>query len=307
MGGMIAMNEDRTNTIRVYIPSEWATLKKVVMCFPGPGRFTDMLQYIDAAFFYQLWHNKIDFAQDIKRMGQQQEAFMEVLKANGVEILLTKQVPRALDQIYTRDVGFAIDDAFFPANPRRRARQRELEGLRELVARLSKVVRLESGTIEGGDVIVDEKYVIVGLGEETDREGISCLRRALEDLKTEREVVVIEFKHRGIIHLDTKFNIVGKGVGLIHPKSFRAESLKWLENHFDLIEATDQEAANVEINTFTISPRKVVMSQRSHRLASLLESRGIEPILIDYSEVNKLPGSFRCTTLPIERADSGAC
>jgi N-dimethylarginine dimethylaminohydrolase len=289
-------------TIRVSIPSETATLKKVVMCFANPVTIASLrFGGIDTAFLYQIRHNKFAFY-NYKRVRQQQEAFMEVMRANGVEVLLARQVPDCATQHYTRDVGFAIDDAYFCANPRRYYRQRELEGLRELLPRFSKVVRLESGTIEGGDVIVDDRHVIVGLGEETNKEGIACLRRALEELQIEREIVVIEFAHRGVIHLDTKFNILAKGLGLIHPKSFKPESLKWLENHFELIEATDEETANIEINTFALSPQKVVIRERSHRLASLLEPRGIEPILIDYSEVTKLPGSFRCTTLPIERA-----
>jgi N-dimethylarginine dimethylaminohydrolase len=300
------MDQDKTNKLTIWIPSETATLKRVVMCLANPTSTYDLrLAGIDVPLFYQLWHNKFAFY-DYRRVRQQQIAFMEVLKANEVEVLLANPVPYCDVQHYTRDIGFAIDDTFFCANPRRFYRQRELEGLRNLLPRFSKVVRLENGTIEGGDVIVDNQYIIVGFGEETNDEGVNCLRRKFEELKIDREIVTLKFTHRGVIHLDTKFNIPAKGIGLIHPKSFTPESLKWLESHFDLIEATDNETAHMEINTFALSPRKVVMLERSHRLASLLESKGIEPILIDYSEVTKLPGSFRCTTLPIERAASSA-
>ncbi|GAB1540592.1 dimethylarginine dimethylaminohydrolase family protein [Scytonema sp. NUACC21] len=297
------MNQVITDTITVKIPSETATLKKVIMCFANPMSVFSLVRYgaIDKAAIYQFWYNKASLFYNIEKVRQQQQAFMEVMKANGVEVLLADEIPDCASQHYTRDIGFAIDNTFFCANPRRYYRKREMEGLRNLLPLFSKVVHLESGTIEGGDVIVDEQYIIVGLGEETDQEGVDCLRKKLKELKIEREVVTLEFTHRGIIHLDTKFNTPAKGIGLIHPKSFKPKSLKWLENHFDLIEATDEEAANIEINTFTISPQKVVMLERSKRLASLLESKGIETILVDYSEVTKLPGSFRCTTLPIER------
>lgn len=300
------MNQDQTDTITVNVPSETATLKKVVMYLANPMSAFSFLRYggIDMAAVYQLWYNKWAMY-DYRKVHQQQRAFIEVMEATGVQVLFAEAVPGCVTQHYTRDIGFAIDDTFFCANPRRPYRQRELDGLRILLPRFSKVVRLESGTIEGGDVIVDERYVIVGLGEETSKEGIDCLRRKFEELRIDREIITIEFAHRGIIHLDTKFNIPAKGIGLIHPKSFKRESLKWIESHFDLLEATDKETANMEINTFSLSPRKVVMRERSDRLASLLESKGIQPIMIDYSEVTKLPGSFRCTTLPIERAKSG--
>jgi N-dimethylarginine dimethylaminohydrolase len=302
------MNQGDTSSIRVNVPSEFATLRKVVMCLANPMSVFSFLRHggFDIPAVYQLWHNKWAIIHNHQRVREQQRAFIKVMETDGVEVLFAEAVPDCLTQHYTRDIGFAIDDTFFVANPRRRSRQREIEGLRNLLPCFSRVVRLESGTIEGGDVMVDEQYVIIGLGEETNNEGIDCLRRKFKELRIDREVITLEFAHRGIIHLDTRFNIPSKGIGLIHPKSFKPKSLKWLESHFDLIEATDDETANLEINTFSLSPRKVFMRERSHRLASLLEPRGIEPILLDFSEVTKLPGSFRCTTLPIERERHGA-
>ncbi len=297
------MNQDRTDFISINLPSETATLKTVVMCFANPVSLSSVLRYggVDAALLYQIWHNKFNPFFNCEKVRKQQQTFIEIMKANGVEVLLADQVSGCATQHYTRDIGFAIDDTFFCANPRRYYRKREIEGLESILPRFSKVARLEKGAIEGGDVIVDEQYVIVGLGEETNKEGVDCLKRKLKESGLDREVITIEFAHRGIIHLDTKFNIPAKGIGFIHTKSFKPESLKWLEKHFDLIEATDEETANIEINTFATSPRKVVMSERSERLASLLQSKGIETVLVDYSEVTKLPGSFRCTTLPVER------
>lgn len=111
----------------------------------------------------------------------------------------------------------------------------------------------------------------------------------------------ISFTHRGVIHLDTKFNIVGSNVALFSPKSFLPDTIRWLEWHFDLIEATDEETHGIEINTFAIGGGKVIMGDKSERLASVLQQRGMTPILVDYSEVTRWPGSFRCTTLPVER------
>jgi hypothetical protein len=160
------MNQGNTNSIPVNIPSEFATLRRVVMFLANPMSVFSFLRQggFDIAAIYQLWHNKWAIIHDYQRVRQQQRAFIEVMERNGVEVLFAEAVPGCFTQHYTRDIGFAIDDTFFCANPRRRARQRELEGLRNLLPRFSKVARLENGTIEGGDVIVDEQYIIVGLG-----------------------------------------------------------------------------------------------------------------------------------------------
>jgi len=298
------MTQTDNNAINIHIPSETATLKTVVTCFANPIVLRSILQRdggIDIPLLYQLWYNKFNFFYDYKKIIAQQLVFFELMRSNDIEVLHAEPVPDCATQHYTRDIGFAIDHIFFCANPRRPYRKRELAGIKNILSRVSNQATLDSGSIEGGDVIVDEKNIIIGLSEETNQAGISCLREKLAELGIAREVVTIEFSHRGIIHLDTKFNIPAKGVGFIHPKSFKPASLKWLENNFDLIEATDQETRNIEINTFALSPKKVVMRESSERLASILAGKGIEPILIDYSEVTKLPGSFRCTTLPLVR------
>ncbi len=297
------MKQTDSVTINVHIPSETAALKKVITCLASPIVLRSIFFNggVDSPLIYQLWHNKFNFFYDYKKVVAQQLSFIELMKSNGIEVLSADPVHGCATQHYTRDIGFAIDNIFFCANPRRPYRKREQAGIKNILPRLSNVVSLERGSIEGGDVIVHEQYIIIGLSEETDMTGIHCLREKLEELGIEREIITIEFSHRGIIHLDTKFNIPTQDVGFIHPTSFKPASLQWLENNFDLIEATDQETRNIEINTFSLSPKKVIMQEKSKRLASLLSEKGVEPILLDYSEVTKLPGSFRCTTLPIVR------
>lgn len=130
---------------------------------------------------------------------------------------------------------------------------------------------------------------------------MDALRRKLVELDNPREVVAIPFAHRGVIHLDTKFNIVGNNVALIARKSFRPDTVRWFESHFDLIEATDEETNGLEINTFVIGGGRVIVRETSGRLAKLIQDKGLTPIPLDYSEVTHWPGSFRCTTLPLER------
>lgn len=167
---------------------------------------------------------------------------------------------------------------------------------------MSRVAFLDAGTIEGGDVMLHEGSVLVGLGEETSRIGVDALRYRLGQVGSQREVVPISFARSGVVHLDDLFNIVAPGIALIHPPAFPPAQLRWLEQQFDLIAVTDEEALGVEVNTFTISPTEVVVAAESDRIADELQARGVEPIRVDYSEVTKIPGSFRCTTMPLARA-----
>lgn len=103
-------------------------------------------------------------------------------------------------------------------------------------------------------------------------------------------------------HVNTKFNLVAPHLAVISRHSFEGKSLRWLEQNFELIDATRDETRAIQINTFGIGNGNVVMDARAERLANVLRSKGVNPILLDYSEITCLPGSFRCTTLLLERS-----
>jgi N-dimethylarginine dimethylaminohydrolase len=285
--------------IRVNVRSETDALKTVIMCWANPFRHTwSMISSLsDPSAREQLRHNRFkDY--HYERVREQQKRFVQALRDSGVTVLFLDNVPGINSQHFTRDIAFCIDEALFVARMGTQYRELELQALEPLLPRFSKVVRLEQGRIEGGDVMLYHDKALVGLGEATDTHGVEALRRKLAELGNPREVVPIPFTHRGVIHLDTKFNIVGKNVALFRRESFQPETIRWFESHFDLIEATDQETQEMAINTLAIGGGKVIMLETSERLAKEVQRRGLTPILLDYSAVTHWPGSFRCTTLP---------
>ena len=94
---------------------------------------------------------------------------------------------------------------------------------------LSRVVYLDDGCIEGGDVFVNGDEVIVGCGEETSPAGVAALQRAPEANGVERTIVTPDLAERGAIHADCKFNIIGKNLAIANPAAFTPGSLKRIE------------------------------------------------------------------------------
>jgi N-dimethylarginine dimethylaminohydrolase len=64
---------------------------------------------------------------------------------------------------------------------------------------------------------------------------------------------------------------------------------------------TDRELRELRVNALAIAPGTVLVEKDSRRIADILTTRGIDVLPLDYSEINKLPGSFRCTTCPLRR------
>jgi N-dimethylarginine dimethylaminohydrolase len=288
--------------IQVNVDSEIGTLKKVILCYANPYKisFEEIRTGLLPSVLLQFFYNKFS-PYNYKIVRTEQQVFIKLLETHGVEVLLADNLESSSCQHYTRDIGFAIDDVFVVAKMGTPIRHKEKFAISKYTNQFSKVASITKGRIEGGDVMLHKNKVLVGLGEATNLEGIDNLKEILAANQINREVIPIHFSHRGIIHLDTKFNIVGENVAIISPKSFEKKSLRWFENHFDLIEATPAETREICVNTFSISPTKVVMKQGSERLGKIISDKGITPIFVKYSEVTKLPGSLRCTTCPIER------
>lgn len=286
--------------------TEYGTIKTVIMCLANKFDLNPLSlpsDLMDEASRYQAEYSDIR-PYLVKKLHSQQNALIDILNKNGAEVLLVEPLGSGVLQHYTRDIGFAIHDLFFVDRPRREYRRKELQSLEAIVERIENVHRIESGYIEGGDVLVDGNTVIIGQGEETDAEGIIAVEKILAEKHPEIEVRKLTFTHRGVIHTDTLFNIIGPNLAIIHRSSFVDEDIVWLANRFELIDATDKERRSLAINTLAIGNGKLVMLAQSGRLADEVAKQGLEPILIDYSEVTAFPGSFRCTTLPVVRSES---
>lgn len=232
----------------------------------------------------------------------QQDTLIELLRSRGVEVLLLDEAPGCSVQHYPRDLGFVIDSTLFLARLNSEHRQPEATALADLTAEVPNVARLSAGTIEGGDVMLHTGCVLVGRSEETSSAGIDALQSALGAAGIDREVIPVPFAVPGIVHLDDHFTIVAPGVALIHSEVFSHAQLRWFEQTFDLVHVSDDEARGVQVNVLAIAPGTVVVAEGSGRISAELRDRGIEVLAVDYSEVTKLPGSLRCTTLPLARS-----
>lgn len=290
--------------VTISIPSDIAPLQEVIV---GPYKpfswlslILDYFRHPDLVSFRYLASNSVQVPEHDLAF-RQHSRFVELLREQNVVVHTLSSIPDVILQLYPRDIAFAVDDVLFLARSGNPTRRREQTALAPLLQQCSRVEHLDEGVIEGGDVIVTDSEVLVGLSEATNHVGIASLKRGFERAGIMRPIVPIEFSSRGVVHLDTKFTLVGSGLGYIHSDAFTPKSRKLLGERFDLIEATAKEASALMINTFALAPDRIVIDARSERLSAALRARNITPIRIDYSEVTRWPGGLRCSTLPLQR------
>lgn len=251
-------------------------------------------------------------------MVPEMNAFESVLKQYGVTVFRPQLIPD-YNQIFTRDIGFVIDDVFIKSNilP---DRERELDAIQYVIDQIqpTHVVRPpEEVHIEGGDVMLWENYIFVGtykgsdykdyITARTNMQGVEYLRKLFpKKIVKEFDLVKSKIEARdNALHLDCCFQPVGKDKAIIYKRGFREEAdylflvdLFGIDNLFHL---KRKEMYHMYSNVFSIAPDVVVSERKFHRLNNWLRNNGFTVEEIPYAEIAKQEGLLRCSTLPLIR------
>ena len=246
------------------------------------------------------------------------EAFNEVFLKYGVMVYRPELI-ETYNQIFTRDIGFVIDNVFIKSNilP---DRERELNAIQFIIDQInpSQIVRPpEEVHIEGGDVELWKDYIFIGtykgsdykdyITARTNMAGVEYIKNLFPNkIVKEFDLVKSKIEARdNALHLDCCFQPVGTNKGIIYKSGFREEAdYLFLVNLFgkeNLFHITRDEMYHMNSNVFSISETVVVSEKNFTRLNTWLRQNGFTVEEIPYAEIAKQEGLLRCSTLPLIR------
>ncbi|WP_395053323.1 dimethylarginine dimethylaminohydrolase family protein [Flavobacterium sp.] len=246
------------------------------------------------------------------------EAFNTVFEKYKVKVFRPEMIEN-YNQIFTRDIGFVIDDIFIKANilP---DRERELDAIQYVLDQINpaKVVRPpEEVHIEGGDVMLWNNYIFIGtykgsdykdyITARTNMAGVEYIRNLFpHKIVKEFDLVKSKIEARdNALHLDCCFQPVGKNKGIIYKSGFREEAdyvyLVKLFGKENLFHITRDEMYSMNSNVFSIDENVVVSEKNFTRLNNWLRENDFIVEEIPYAEIAKQEGLLRCSTLPLIR------
>ncbi len=221
------------------------------------------------------------------------------------------------NQIFARDLAFVIDDNLIISSilP---DREMELDGLKTILGDVKNVIKLpKSAHIEGGDVIVTREHVFVGYYNKNDYKNQITARtnkkaiKMLKELIKKKEIFPIELikspikPSQNALHLDCCFQPVSKNKAVICREAFANKiELNFLISYYgkeNIFEVTLDEMSKLYCNFLSISENTVITDKRFKRLTNWFHEIGLNVEKLDFSEVSKLGGLFRCCTLPLIR------
>ncbi|MEW9093506.1 MAG: arginine deiminase family protein [Clostridiaceae bacterium] len=232
---------------------------------------------------------------DYPLMYSQYNNFVNTLINNGVKIQFLDVIDSP-SQVFTRDIGFVVKDLLFISKMKSPERVNEPEPLRDFAKKYNLKTYEMKNNIEGGDVILHDDVMFVGMSRRSTLEACDEVQEVLDKLNISVKVLPINFDNRKL-HLDCVFNPVDKDTCVLSSYVYDVDKIK---PYFKtIINIEDEDADQLGSNFIRIGNKTILTSNENVR--DILREHGFKAIYSDYSEVIKAGGSFTCSTLPILR------
>ena len=242
----------------------------------------------------------------------------EVLVKYNVKVYRPKVI-NDYNQIFSRDIGFVIDDFFIVANilPERSKEISAIDNVINLISEKRIINLPQECHVEGGDVILHNDYVFIGTYNGNDYTSFKTARtnyEAINFLKErfpEKKIISFDLIKSDIdptknaLHLDCCLQPVGNDKLVTCPEAFIIrDQYEWLINYFgkeNILEISLNEMSEMHCNFFSIDTNIVVSEKSFTKLNSWLRGFDILVEEINYKEISKQGGLLRCSTLPLIR------
>ena len=303
--------------MELHIQNETSRLREVILGLPqSNGPVPSLEQTFDSKSYESVLNGIYPAEEDIvHEMG----AFENVLLKYGVKVYRPELVENC-NQIFSRDVGFVIDDKIIVSNiiP---DRQEEIDAYWRIYGQIhyKHIYNLpETVHVEGGDVVLYNDYIFLGQYDFPDYHEVKTARTnrlALDFLKMifpNKTIIPLNLRksdtdpYEGILHLDCTFMPVGRDKAIIYKPGFMnprdADHLIEMFGAENVFTLTTEEMYYMNSNIFSISEDIVVTEEHFTRLNDHLRNVwGMTVETVPYREISKMGGLLRCSTLPLRR------
>ena len=215
--------------------------------------------------------------------------YVAALRNQGLEITELSSLEAFPDAVFVEDVALCLPQGAVLLRPGTPSRAGEVEASQDELTRAcgSRLHSLQDGHVDGGDIMLTDREVIVGLSSRTNAPGASAL---------ERIIAPWGFRIRcgptpdGVLHFKSDSAYLGDNVVFCTQRL----AATGVFDEYDIIETPlgEEGAANaLRINDVVLIPAGYPETQR------VLSSRGFVVEIIDISEAAKLDGGLSCMSL----------
>jgi dimethylargininase len=227
-------------------------------------------------------------APDLSLFKAHHAAYIAALRAAGAEVTELPALAGFPDGVFVEDTALCLPEGAVILRPGAPSRLGEAAATAPALGHFyGELARIEHGFIEGGDILVTEREILVGRSARTDASGIAELTRRVAPLgHPVRELQT----PAGVLHFKTDCSLLDEESILATP---RLAGSRCFEGYRVILTAEGEEAAAnaVRFNDVVLVPAGFP------RTAEKLARAGYDLREIPNSEAAKLDGGMSCLSL----------
>jgi len=265
------------------------------------------------------------FPEKQKLWNKERENFIETLKKYNVEVLRPRKLTEkekneeiGISNFFVRDPFFTIGNFIIEGSLRARYRRNEVLTVREILLEEAKnpnttyistpsvdnskgVTSEEGPFLEGGDVLVSGKHILVGnSGLASNEKGYLWLKNLLSDFNYSVEQVELA---SDVLHLDCALSIVKDGLIIVSEESL-INNIPNIFKDWDKIFVPHKDVKYLGINGLSISDSVYITDIAvKDTIGRQLEDHGIKVEYLDFKISRSLGGGFRCSSQVLLRRE----
>lgn len=229
---------------------------------------------------------------DAELARSQHDGYVAALREAGIVVEVLPELPNAPDGVFVEDTAVVLDSCALVTRPGAPSRRGEVETIAAALEGRREVTIMQApATLDGGDVLRFDRWLVVGLSRRTNRAGLECLARlaAIDGL----EVVAVRVNEG--LHLKSACTLAGPEIMLVREADLDLAALARLP----LERLAVPEAAGA--NVLGLADR-VIVSSAAPRTAELLERRGLSLRIVELSQIHAGDGALTCLSLRLAPA-----
>ena len=231
-----------------------------------------------------------------ERAATQHAAYEQALRDSGFEVIRLPELGAFPDGVFVEDTALLLDGHAVILRPGVASRAGEVESTAAGLSENFELHRLESGFVDGGDVLRIGSRLYVGRSTRTDAEGIGSLRDVAGPLGFE----VVQADLRNCLHLKTGATFAGAdthGVPVLLYSERAVDPLQFA--HVEPLAVDDGEPAAANCLR---AGNRLILPAGNPRTAGALRDRGFQVTEVDVSELQKAEAGVTCMSLIDERS-----
>jgi dimethylargininase len=224
---------------------------------------------------------------DVERARAQHAAYEATLTELGCEVVQLPGDAAFPDCVFIEDTAVVVDEVAVIARPGAESRRGETTRVAEALSPWRDLARIEApGLLDGGDVLILDRLVYVGMSSRTNPAGAA----QLEAILSPHDYRVRPVEINDCLHLKTAASAVNRETLLINPDWCDAHAFTDCE--VLQVDPDEPTAANVlNVNGTIIMPEAFVATRQ--RLADA----GFKTVTVPADELAKAEGGVSCCSL----------